>query len=72
MSFLVKIQLERFTTLISKLVRVFGTIPVMSITEAWFLRREGEGVLREHRQRKIIRRRRKKMGPKRTRQWMGH
>ena len=72
MSFLAKIQLERFTTLISKLVRVFGTIPVMSITEAWFLRREGEGVLREHPQRKIIRRRRKKMGPKRTRQWMGH
>jgi len=44
----------------------------MSITEAWFWRKDGEGVLREHHQRKIIRRRRKKMGPKRTRQWMGH
>ena len=63
----VKIQLVKFTTSIFKVVRVYGTIHVMNITEVWLLRRGGEEAPWAHHQRRITRKKRKKMVVKRTR-----
>ena len=63
-----KTLLEKFITSILKMETVYGIIPAMNTTETWLLRSDGEEALLQlgHQQKKITRKRRRKLVAKRT------